>query len=467
VHLPKPRVGLILLRAEWFDKVVALPALAEEMAADLQVISSTLSHSFDLVGPWVVSTTGSLAQTERALRAADVDLVVFAFQVWAEDYTLVPLLQALGDRPVAVWCFLPWKRPPRPATFTDVLRGSGPIGTLEGMGVMRSLGVDFTFTLGAPDDPRVVADLTRAARVAQVRRALRSAHFGVLPYRNDQMQTTFVDEFRLRVELGPTVEYLSVDELRRTADDLSEAEVRAYLTDLQQEFPVREVSDDTLTTAARASLGLARLAADCHLDVLSLNDITPELHDVLGLRPCLYPPLFDQAGVLVSLEGDLGAATAMFVLNRLTGLPVLFTEIWFWDENDNLIVGGHAGPQNPALARQGCAWISHDFEFAQSDRTEGAHLQFVASPGRVTLFQLRGTPTGWQAIVAAGEAVDTEPWVEGYPHAVVCLDVPVSDFFRRVANVGSTQHWALVHGDVLAEVAAVCSGLGIYLQVIS
>ena len=30
----KPIVGLILLRAEWFDSVVALPELAESVAAD-------------------------------------------------------------------------------------------------------------------------------------------------------------------------------------------------------------------------------------------------------------------------------------------------------------------------------------------------------------------------------------------------------------------------------------------------
>jgi len=463
---PKPKVGLILLRAEWFDSVVALPKLVEAVNADAEALVAALTEPFDLCGPLTVNSAEALAQAEQTLRTTELDLVVLAFQVWAEDFYLIPLLRAVGNQPLAVWCYQPWERPPRPASFIEVLRGSGPVGTLEGLGVIHNLGLDFTFTAGSLNQPRVLAELRQAARAGQVRRALRQARFGILPYRNEQMQTTFVDEFRLQAELGPVVEYISVGELARTADVLPQAEVDAYLADLKAQFTINGVTPGTLAVAARTSLGLAHLAVERRLDILSLNDIAPELHTVLGLRPCLYSPLFDESRVLVGLEGDLGAAVAMFILNRLTDSPILFAETWFWDETDNLIVTGHAGPQNPAVARPGSAWISHDLEFAQSDRTEGAHLQFVARPGRVTLFQVRGTPTGWQAIAITGEAIETEPWVEGYPHAVVRLDVPVVDFLRRVAAVGSTQHWALAYSDVQASVAAVCRLLGIDLEII-
>ena len=86
---------------------------------------------------------------------------------------------------------------------------------------------------------------------------------------------------------------------------------------------MRGVRPETLARAARASLGLGHLALEHQLDVLSLNDISTELHAVLGLRPCFSPlKVMDEAGVLFGLEGDLGAATAMLVLNRLTGSPV-------------------------------------------------------------------------------------------------------------------------------------------------
>jgi L-fucose isomerase-like protein len=338
----------------------------------------------------------------------------------------------------------------------DVLRGSGPVGTLEGLGTLRNLGQRFSFTWGAPDELRVLDDLWAAAQAGRIQRGLRSARFGLLPARNEQMQSTFVDEFRLLADIGPSVIPLSVADLVRQIGALSTAEVDAYVSRLKADYRRVGVDDAALVLASRASLGLARLAVEQRLDVLAFNDLAPELHTSLGLRPCLYPPLLEQNGVLVGLEGDLGAATALYILQHISGSPSFFVEIWYWDEAQNIVVGGHAGVQNPAVAQPGQAWISYDYEFAQADHSPGAHFQFIARPGRVTLLQLRCTPSGWQALLASGEAVGDEPWLEGYPHAAVRLDLPLDAFVRRVAQAGSTQHWIMVYGDLRREAAALC-----------
>jgi hypothetical protein len=461
-----PRVAVILLRAEWFDAVVALPELAQAVRDDERLLLERLGAAFEIAGHWVVNSPGSLQGCVRELGALDADLFVLAFQVWAEDFYLNPLAEAIAGRPLAVWCYLPWQRPPRPASFLEVLRGSGPVGTFEGLGTLRNLGLHFAFTHGASDHPRPLRDLQVAARAAQVQRLLRQARFGLLPARNEQMQSTFVDEFRLRKDLGPQVKYLSVDELRRKAEALPEAELWAYLDQLQG-YPRRGVSPEDLALAARASLGLAHLAVDNSLDLLCLEDIAPELHIALGLRPCLYPPLLGERGCLLSLEGDLGAATAQFILRRLSAEPTMFVEFWYWDEAQNVIVGGHAGAQDPRLAQPGSLWISHDYEFAQSDRSRGAHFQFIARPGRVTLLQLRNTPSSWQALLVCGEALDGPPRLEGYPHAAIRLDTSLDDFVRRVARLGSTQHWIMAYGDLQAEAQALCTLLDIPLEIIN
>jgi len=464
--LPAPRIAVILLRAEWFDSVVALPELVTAVQEDEHIIRSFLSQSFQIAACWAVNSPASLRTCVQEIKTLDADLFILAFQVWAEDFYLNPIVEALAGRPLAVWCYLPWERPPQPASFIQVLRGSGPVGSFEGLGTLRNLSVEFSFTHGSPDAPRVRRDLEIAARAGQVQRKLSGARFGILPARNEQMQSTFVDEFRLRSELGPQVVFLSVAELARTSASLEHQEVQEYLLHLRDNYPIRGVDPEDLELAARASLGLAHLAVDRHLDVLSLNDIDPELHETLGLRPCLYPPFLGQHDTALSLEGDLGAATALFLLRHLAGSPAFFVEIWYWDEADNVIVGGHAGLQDPGVALPGQAWISHDFEFAQSDRSRGAHFQFIARPGRVTLLQLRGTPNGWQALLAGGEALDGPPRLEGYPHAAIRLDAQIDTFVRRVAEAGSTQHWIMAYADVRAEVQALCRLMNIALETI-
>ncbi len=458
-----PSIGLLLLRAEWFDSVVALPALRDAVEADARRIREALQGRINLGPVWVVNSTESLNTACSELRNSAIAGLILAFQVWAEDFYLAPLLEALGKRPLAIWCFQPWQKLPLSLSFLDVLRGSGWVGTFEGIGTLRNLGRDFFFTYGSPEEERLLSELALFARVVGVYQGLRRARFGLLPYRNEQMQSTFVDEFRLLHELGPTVEVLSVNQLAKAVDALSKTEVEQYVNDLHQNLPIRGVTEETLRQAARVSLGLAHLAIERQLDVISFNDIAEETHQRFGLRPALYPPLLWERNIHVGLEGDLGAATALFILQRLSGNGVFFAEFWVWDEAENLIIGGHAGPQNPQLAEPTSLSISHDYEFAQSDATEGAHLQFVVKKGRMTLLQIRCTPSGWQAIAARGSSLGGSPRLEGYPHLILRLDTSVSSFLRRCAEVGTTQHFAVTFGEYEREIALLCEWLGVPL----
>ena len=465
----RPTLGMILLRAEWFDSVVALPELTAGLQKDTADLLGAFPAELDLAKLWVVNSAASLAACASEVRMLQPDLVLLSFQVWAEDFFIQPLLEALRGQPLAVWCYQPSSSPPRPASFVEVLRYSGPVGTLEGLGTLRNLGAQFAFLVGAPGSPQLRASLLAEARAAHAQRALRRARIGLLPARNEQMQSTFVDEFRLRADLGPQVEYLSVAELQQAAQSVPQSELEAYLQQLCDAYPLRGVSLETLARAARASLGLKKLALEHHLDLLSLNDISTELHTGLGLRPCFVTPRLDgEPNLLFGLEADLGAATAMLALSHLAGGPLFFVEFWFWDEATNLLVGGHAGLQDPQLARPAELFISQDYEYCNSDATEGAHFQFACRPGRVSLLQLRWTAQGcWQALACAGEVVDQPAWIEGYPHAIIRPDVGVLDFFRQAAEVGTTQHWIMAYGDVLDVIRAWCRLEKIALKEIS
>lgn len=454
---PPPSIGLILLRAEWFNMVVALPELEQRLERDTAALLAAIPDGMDVKQVWTINSSESLSVCTQELRNSALDLVVLIFQVWAEDYYLQPLTQALTGQPLAVWCFQPSSQPPDPARFVDVLRYSGPVGTLEGLGTLHNLGVPFTFLVGVPGTPDLNKALMETARAGQAVQALRLARIGLLPARNEQMQSTFVDEFRLRADLGPQVEVLSVRQLEEAAAQLSISELEEFIRGLESKIPIREVKFETLFKAARASLGLTSLARTHQLDVLSLNDISPELHTALGLRPCLLSPReAESSRALYGLEGDLGAATAMLALRELSGSPLFFLEFWFWDEHENLLVGGHAGIQDPRVARPGELFISRDEEYCNTDLTEGACFQFACMPGKITLMQLRWSVSGWQALLCGGEVVDLPARLEGYPHAVIRPDLPVLDFFRQAAGAGTTQHWIMAYGDVREQIRIWC-----------
>ena len=453
------------MRADWLNRPETVVAI-EGIRADTLELVDRLNRFLDVKGHWVVDSNESQAACQQALRERDLDMVLLAYQTWAEDARLISLLQAIGDTPLVLWCYLPSRRAPRPIPFPEVLRNSGPVGAFGALGTLRNLKVSFMFTFGAIDDPRLVSDLKVAGQAAQVRQGLRKARFGLLPARNDQMQCTFVDEFRLMADFGPVVQYLSVSELRRVVESLSKEQVEDYLAQIHQRFAVQDVSEETLRRAAEVALGLGQLAADYHLDLLAINDTAQELHRTFQLRPALYPNLNDPQPVLFQAEGDLGAATANYILHHLTNSPTMFLELWFWDGARNQIIGGHAGLQNPDLAGSEGAWISPDYEFNQTNDSEGAQFQFLARPGRITLFQLRSMPQGWQAIATTGICLEGQPAVQGYPHVILRLDTPIDHFLNEVATVGATQHWVMAYGSVIQQIEAFCHMEDIPLVVI-
>ena len=302
-----------------------------------------------------------------------------------------------------------------------------------------------------------------------MRQGLRKARFGLIPSRDDLMHVNFVDEFRLMADFGPVVQYVSVSELKRTVDRVTPEQAHAYLDQLHACYPVQGVTEPTLEQAAQLAVGLGEVAEGHNFDVVVVNDLQPELLNTFHMRPGLYPTTDAAASdqPLFLPGGDLAAATAGYILNRLTSSEIMFMELWFWDEARNQIIGGHAGLQNPALADHGQVGISEDTDFCPPDGSEGAQIQMLARPGRVTLFQLRSTPQGWQAIAATGVCLEGQPWVEGLPHAILRLDTPIDHFLNRIAAVGASQHWVMAYGSVLHEIEAFCQMLQVPLEIMT
>jgi L-arabinose isomerase len=146
------------------------------------------------------------------------------------------------------------------------------------------------------------------------------------------MTGTYVDEFRLKKEIGPELKYISVNDYSLICAGIPEETVEAFARDLKAEYRVAErVTEAGLAKSARVSLGLAKVVEKYRLDALALEDISEELHRVIGLRPCLYvPALFERA--VVSMEAEVGGAVALLMLKKLTGKPPMYVEIFTYDE---------------------------------------------------------------------------------------------------------------------------------------
>ena len=456
----KPKLGVVFFAARWFEEVVlqneeSTGEFESFLKEDRARIMERLSSDCQPVECPLVTSRAKAREAAHMLLVEDVDAVLLCFVVWSEDEYLLDMRDAMLVRPTILWTYTPYEKAPGHMDVMTLFRNSGFVASFESFGVLKRMGISAFKVTGSVLSDEPINRIGGLARAAQARKQLRTARLGVLPYRNDQMIVTYVDELGLYTDIGPSVEYISVLQLKNASESVAEAEVAGLVSWVKKYCRIdKRITDDNLASSARVSLGMAALMEEYNIDGLALSDLNLELHSVVGLRPCIYPESLVHSRRVVGNEGDLGGTTAMLMLERLAGNPVMFTEIFNYDREDNVVVAGHAGPSNHTLADESApVTITPDYEMMESG-TEllGVWVEFVGKPGRVTMVNFIGVSGGFQLTVLGGESLGKKLRIDGYPHMAIRIDPDVEEFIRSNGEHGVSHHWAVVYGDVRDEV---------------
>jgi len=447
------KIGFLALAARWFwDTRMSDSRFAEEAQSRIKSIEASFGASHQIISGGLVTTEESAKSAADKFKEANVDALIACCFMWSEDQPLLRVLEELVATPLLLWCWTPGTTLPESLTALDLIKWSGPVGAQQISGALRRSGRKFTFVIGNHHERETIQEIQNFVSAAAVARSLRHARVGLLPHRYDVMTNTWVDEFDLMSRIGTDVIYISVGQLASSAALVEDGEVKRYIDSLKG-IPISpQVTSKGLSEAVRTSLGLARIIEDQQLDAVSIGDCNDELHAVLKCRPCLYLPSVFERGVVVGSEGDLGGILAQLILARLSGQPTLFTEIFTYDEQQNQILVGHAGMTDIRLAGDRSAvTITPDYEYPKEEA--GVWMAFSVKPGPVTLLSITSDQRGFHFVAIKGEALPAKGRLQGYPNGLVKLDVPLRSFFAATTAVGTTQHWALVPGDLRGSIS--------------
>jgi L-arabinose isomerase len=465
----KPKVGLVFFAARWFEEVVLGGGESAEkftrfLNEDTSKIKSLLSIENEVLEFPVVTSMEKAWKVSLGLFSGNFDVVVFCSVVWTEDEYLLAFKDVMKIKPCVIWGMTPYKNSPVRSNIMDLFRNSGIVGTVQGLNVAVKMGVKPFYVFGGYFDPEPIKKINSIAKAAKVFKDLKKVKLGILPYRNFQMITTYVDEFRLYSQIGPVVEYISCLQLKKASDSVPEKEVDDYVAEINKKFKIdSRVLQDNLYKSARVSLGFEKIIIDNKLDGIALSDLIPELHEVVGLRPCLYTEKLAKSDVVVGNEGDLGGTTGMYMLRKLTNSPVMFTEVFNLDYESNTVGAGHAGPSNYLLAQSDSrVTITPDLELMDStSNISGVWMEFIGKPGKVTILNFICTLDNFQMTILNGESLGGEPRFDGYPHYQIRLEPDLKTFLNFNSVNGTSHHWAVVNGDVKEELSYLADMLGV------
>jgi L-fucose isomerase-like protein len=214
----------------------------------------------------------------------------------------------------------------------------------------------------------------------------------------------------------------------------------------------------------RAALAVAALAGQEKLCGLAMNDLAPEMHKAMGLRPCLPEPDLAGSGFVVAMEADVPATLTMRALALLTGSPPFYTEVFTLDLATNCMLMGHAGWHSLACRDSAEAiQLIPDEEYRAVDRFPGAAIYFPYPAGPVTAVNAVYRPGGLCWSVVEGESLGGIH-LEGNCHLLCRIKEPLQDFIRRSTARGVSQHWAVLSGHVEADVRLLADRMRVRLE---
>ncbi|MDD5697403.1 MAG: hypothetical protein PHH77_02195 [Victivallaceae bacterium] len=458
----RPRLGILLIGCRRFRKLGVGCKSGDYETRKMKFMNDFISQLAGIAEPVfdrIVYSGEDIAQAIVFFRTRQVDGVICSFLSWSEDSAWIRFLRDMYDIPLLLYLpaadKMPYADTRDENDFIEFLAQGGLVGGLEGSGSIPRLNRKFEVVV---DDFNAAQDRLRAfALAAMTRTRLRQAKFGLLPNYNELMWSTYIDPYQMFTRIGPELKFISYATLKATTAQVSDTAAKAYMDELSSLYPVENDVDERLfLESVRASLALAALRDEFELDALILNDVDHELFRTIGLRPGFYPPSFNKHHAVLVPEGDLGAGTIVYILKQLTGKHISFVEPFYLEKAANTFAAGHAGPHDYTDERyRNQVRISRDVRFAKSSfKYAGAPFAWYRIPsGLKTLAHFSEVDGSYKLVCFTAEAVPGRHTLCSYSHADFRPEMPVTELFEKVIKIGTTQHFAVVDGDVRPELA--------------
>lgn len=456
----RAKAGLIFLKSTWANHPEA-EYVDSRLIENAGSIRQKLDANIEVAAQWTLDSIDQIGLAAGKIREFVGDIFILVYLNQADEQILAPVIQAVNGRPLIVWCYLPWRRIPKPLPFSDWIVGSGALGAFPAFSYLRAQKIAFLPVLGSIDDPAVIKDLENYARIARVLHELTSAHIGMV-----SSGSHFINRIRLYGENWIDIQRFTFDEIATQCKKTDEKAISKYLSTLKNAVIEQETSDATLNDSARLALAIQAIAKNHHLDLLAIPVSNREIADMHRICPGLPPDLDENPSIIFSPHIDSGEAIASILISRLARSPVFFLQPWFWDKNINIIVGGHRGIQCLSIADHETTAIHKSMYCDDLENLESAQIDYVAKSGRVSLLQLRETQEGWRGLAMTGVCLESDPWIDGIPHAVVRLDCTIEQFLDQITSTITSSHWVMVYGSVLMELKALAEFMNIQLDIV-
>ena len=403
-------------------------------------------------------STNSIIELKDCPEAVEIakgdnwDYVIVLIATWIEAPHVCNVLSAadLENKPMFLWS--------HDNVYDEYEKATISFGPIAAAGVMREtfeeMDYRFRFAVSNPFEPALTKQIKAFDRAARTIAKLKKSRLGLFDYTSMGMYTGLADHMKVKRLLGTEIVHINQYAVLNGLAGIDQSLVEGTKAELRKEFSIApDIDEGLLDKTASIYQRLKELKAEHVLDALTVK-CQYEMSIDFGFSPCVALSVLG-AELPVSCEGDIYLLLSQMILHSMSGETTTYGDVLGFLEDGIICAAcGFApkcfmAPERPCINKHTaiCTGLMYTSSFKAQD---------------VTVIRLANLKDGFKMHVIQGRTEELKDFHEigcpQYAGSVIRFkNKDVEDFKQEIMS----QHYAIVPGDLLEEVACFCALTGI------
>ena len=460
--MKKPKIAIVTLgHYIYFQQ---FEGLREELTAKAERFLE-LASSFDCetVNAGYIDCVDDAFSAVKALKREDADFLFVVMSTYVPSAVCAPFARYL-DIPQVLVGIQPLDHLDYSRTTTFMQLVNDDVCAMpEVAGVYERLGkkIPPCIVASASREDFIKREIGEWIAAAGAMAAFKYETFGYLGHTYEGMYDMHTDPTAFTAAFGAHVKMLEMCELARLSDSATEKEIKEEIEEIKSAFEICDPSVDPLTDyvkeedleySARQSVALKKLVGNNKLTALAYyyKSEPSNPYEQLAANLIIGNTLLTSSGIPLAGEADLKTAAAMLIMNKIGG-GGSFAEIHPFDVTDDVVLIGHDGPHNIAIAEGKPRLRKLKKYHGKSGSGIGVEFSLKASP--ITLLSISVDRCGrFRMIAAEGTSLKGDIPQTGNTNTRVSFGTDVCGFLSRWCEAGPTHHLALGVGHHMSTI---------------
>jgi L-arabinose isomerase len=411
----------------------------------------------DVIDMGYIDCVNEAFDTVRKLKKEDADLLFVILSTYVPSSVCVPFAKYL-DIPQVLVGIQPLEHLDYSHTTTYMQLVNDDVCAMpEIAGVYERLGRNIPSCIVASDSQseRIKREVDEWVDAAVAMAGFKYETIGYLGHTYEGMYDMHTDPTAFTAAFGSHVKMLEMCELASLSEKVTDQQIKDEIKTITGTFEICDPSIDPLTDfvkeqdleySARQSVALKKLVENNKLTALAYyyKSEPNNPYEQLAANLIIGNTLLTSAGIPLAGEADLKTAAAMLIMKNIGG-GGSFAEIHPFDTADDVVLIGHDGPHNIAIA-EGKPRLRKLKKY-HGKSGSGIGVEFSLKAGPVTMLSINVDRNGrFRMIAAEGTSLAGEIPQTGNTNTRVSFHCPIHEFLSRWCEACPTHHFALGTG---------------------